>query len=160
MEPQEVAGKEFPVALRGSAREEVHAFLAAAAAELAERDARIRALEAELARLRDDRDRRPAPVPAGVDRAALIERLGEETASILAAGDEAARRVEERVGSTVAGLRRDLRAVAENLRSTYDRLGDVLSVVSSLPGPDAPAEIRLPDRDAGVESPSPGSWLR
>lgn len=143
------------MSLRGSSRDEVHAVLATAAAELADRDTRIAALEAELARLR--RQSPPPAVPTP-DRAALISRLGSEAASILAAADEDARRVEEQAARAAAGLRRDLWRVGESLRATHARLGEILTAVTALS--DGDREIRLPDGEgADPGSLSPGSWL-
>lgn len=155
MDPDEVAGMEFPVVLRGYAREEVQAFLAGVADELARKEERLARLEAEMARLQ------PAAPPAlsrsAGERSVLLRQLGEEAAAILACADASAERIKERAVSTTEKVRHDLQSIGSSLGDVHQLLGELVSLVQGLT--DGPAftepeadEISLvDDREGGSE---------
>jgi DivIVA domain-containing protein len=148
MEPGDVARKEFPVVLRGYSQDQVRGFIAALAAEMAERDAHIAALEAEIARRQARlQEAAPAglPAPAMSGRAELLRRLGEEAGEILEAGDIAAGRLRSEAEATAERVRRDLAAIGAGLRDTHRRLGEIVGVVQSATGqPASPAPVPSP----------------
>jgi DivIVA domain-containing protein len=133
--PEEIATREFPVVIRGYVREEVQAFLASVADQIAARDARIARLDAELARARKQA---PAPSPAPVtqtgtiDRSVLIRALGEEAANILACADASAERMKAEAGITTQRLRQDLQSVGSSLVDVHQLLGELVSLVTGL----------------------------
>lgn len=128
MNPEEIAGKQFPVVMRGYVREDVHAFLTTVASRIAERDSRIASLERELAQLREQQ---AAPPPA-VDRPALLRQLGEEAASILACADSSAERLKAQADMAVDRVRRDLRGIGTSLVDVHQLLGELVSLVQGL----------------------------
>lgn len=140
MNPEDIASKDFPVVMRGYVREEVHAFLAAVAGQVAERDARIAALEAELANGRAART-------TGPDRTELLRHLGEEAASILTCADASAERMKAQAGIATQRVRSDLARIGTGLVDVHALLGDLVSLVQSLTEEStalAGSEITLP----------------
>jgi DivIVA domain-containing protein len=133
--PEEIATREFPVVIRGYVREEVQAFLASVADQIAARDARIAQLDAELSRARKQA---PASAPAPVaqtgtiDRSTLIRALGEEAANILACADASAERMKAEAGITAQRLRQDLQSVGSSLVDVHQLLGELVSLVTGL----------------------------
>lgn len=133
MNAEDIASKEFPVVLRGYGREEVQAFLAGIAAQLAERDARMAELEAELARAR--REHQPtngASAAVSVDRTVLLRHLGEEAASILACADASAERMKAQAGIAAQRVRHELHGIGSSLVDVHQLLGELVSLVQSL----------------------------
>lgn len=100
MEPEEITRKEFLISLRGYDRDEVDAFLQEIADEL-------RSLRS-AAQVRVEQ-------PSGGDREAMYRQVGEETAKILLAAEEAAQHIRERAQEEMAGLIADARAQAQEL---------------------------------------------
>ena len=150
MNPEEIASKEFPVVMRGYVREEVHAFLASVAGLVAARDARIAALEGELAGSRPT-PVATAPTPPALDRTALLRHLGEEAASILTCADATAERMKAQAGVAAERVRTDLSQIGSGLVDVHQLLGELVSLVQSLTEESAllataPAgEVTLPD---------------
>jgi DivIVA domain-containing protein len=147
--PEEIASKEFPVVMRGYVREEVHAFLASVAGQVAERDARIAALEGDLSG-----PRQPAATTAAkpaLDRTQLLRHLGEEAASILTCADATAERMKAQAGVAAERVRTDLSQIGSGLVDVHQLLGELVALVQSLteesallaPGP--ATEVTLPD---------------
>ena len=130
MNPEEIADKEFPVVMRGYAREDVDVFLASLADQIADRDARLSRLEHEVQRLRSSPLAGASPVP--VDRRALIGQLGEEAASILAAADASAERIKTDALNTAERVRHDLRSIAGSLGDVHQLLGELISLIHGL----------------------------
>lgn len=153
MKAEEIANKEFPVVMRGYVREEVQAFLAGVAAQIAERDARLVKLEAELADARAARSATPAAdsPPAqtqATDRRALLRALGEEAASILACADQSAERMQAQARIDAAKVHADLRNVGSTLVDVHQLLGELVSLVQGLTEGDDPPrarEVTVPD---------------
>lgn len=140
MNAEEIVNKEFPVVMRGYVREEVQAFLASVAAQLAERDSRLLAMEEELIEARRRKVAEPAlpvapapaPAPAVVDRPTLLRALGEEAASILACADASAERMTAQARIDAARVNSDLRGVGTTLVEVHSLLGDLVSLVQGL----------------------------
>lgn len=139
MNPTEIASKEFPVVMRGYLREEVQAFLAGISDQVAARDNRIAQLDAELARLKDEATRKPAPATApaasaapALDRPSLLKALGEEAANILACADASAERIKAQAGITTERVRSDLRTIGTSLSDVHQLLGELISLVQGL----------------------------
>lgn len=152
--PEEIASKEFPVVMRGYAREEVHAFLASVASQIAEREARIATLEAERTG-----SRQPAAAPTGkpaLDRTELLRHLGEEAASILTCADATAERMKAQAGVAAERVRSDLAQIGSGLVDVHQLLGELVVLVQSLTEDSAllvaaPAtEVTLPDSGPAV----------
>ena len=132
MNPEQIASREFPVVMRGYVREEVHAFLASVAGQVAERDARIAALERQLAGSRPPTTTAtPAPKPA-LDRTELLRHLGEEAASILTCADATAERMKAQAGVAAERVRTDLSEIGSGLVDVHQLLGELVSLVQSL----------------------------
>jgi DivIVA domain-containing protein len=147
--PEDIASKEFPVVMRGYVREEVHAFLASVAGQLAEREARIAALERELAGSRKPAAPAPAAKPA-LDRTELLRHLGEEAASILTCADATAERMKAQAGVAAERVRTDLSQIGSGLVDVHQLLGELVVLVQSLTEESAllsatPTEVTLPD---------------
>jgi DivIVA domain-containing protein len=155
--PEEIASKEFPVVMRGYVREEVHAFLASVAGDVAERDARIAALEGELAGPRQSAAGAADTVAKpSLERADLLRHLGEEAASILTCADATAERMKAQAGVAAERVRTDLSQVGSGLVDVHQLLGELVVLVQSLTEESAllaaPAatEVTLPDNGATV----------
>lgn len=105
MEPEDIEKKEFLISLRGYDREEVDAFLRELALQ-------VRALKSGAA----------AP-EAPADQESMYRRVGEETAGILMAAEEAGRQIRERAQREAAELVTDARARADDVarQSAADR---------------------------------------
>lgn len=131
MNASEIAGKEFPVVMRGYVREEVQAFLDSVASQLADRDARITELEAELARARQQPQPQSTPAPS-VDRTVLLRHLGEEAASILACADASAERMKAQAGIAAERVLQDVRTIGSSLVDVHQLLGELVSLVQGL----------------------------
>lgn len=144
MNPDEVADREFPVVMRGYAREDVDVFLATVADQIADRDARLARLEVEMQRLRASAAAPQAVLP--VDRRALIGQLGEEAASILAAADASAERIKTDALNTALRVRHDLRSIAGSLGDVHQLLGELIGLIHGLAeaGQDPVDELRIP----------------
>lgn len=152
MNPEEIASKEFPVVMRGYVREEVHAFLASVAGQVAERDARIAALERQVSG-----SGKPAATTAAkpaLDRTELLRHLGEEAASILTCADATAERMKAQAGVAAERVRTDLSQIGSGLVDVHQLLGELVVLVQSLTEesalltatPAAPAtEVTLPE---------------
>lgn len=149
MNPEEIASKEFPVVMRGYVREEVHAFLASVAGQVAERDARIAALEGERSGSRPPAATtaaRPAP-----GRTELLRHLGEEAASILTCADATAERMKAQAGVAAERVRTDLSEIGSGLVDVHQLLGELVALVqsmteeSALLAPAPATEVTLPD---------------
>ena len=142
--------------LRGYSRDDVRAFMAVLAAEVADRDARIARLELEIARRGAERS--PADdLQATVDsRAALIHRLGQETAAILEAGDVSAGRLRAEAEATAERVRADLASIGADLSDTHRFLADLVDIVRDVadeapsPGPPPPYESLLDTADVEI----------
>ena len=148
MNPDDIADKEFPVVMRGYAREDVDVFLASLADQISDRDARLSRLEQEVQRLRSSA---PAAAPVPVDRRALIGQLGEEAASILAAADASAERIKTDALNTAERVRLDLRSIAGSLGDVHQLLGELISLVHGLAENAAADDVQLTE-----SSPLPG----
>lgn len=129
MNPEEIADKEFPVVMRGYAREDVDVFLATLADQISDRDARLSRLEHEVQRLHSAPTSAPALPP---DRRTLIGHLGEEAASILAAADASAERIKTDALNTAERVRHDLRSIAGSLGDVHQLLGELIALIHGL----------------------------
>ena len=153
--PEEIAGKEFPVVMRGYVREEVHAFLASVAGQLAAREARIAELERRLREAREPS--RPAAVTVpGLDRTELLRHLGEEAASILTCADATAERMKAQAGLAAERVRSDLSQIGSGLVDVHQLLGELVVLVQSLTEDSAllsattATDVTLPDTGPSV----------
>jgi DivIVA domain-containing protein len=157
--PEEIATREFPVVIRGYVRDEVQAFLASVADQIAARDARIARLDGELARLQKAAPA-TAPVkqqPETIDRGTLIRALGEEAAAILACADASAERMKAEAGMTAQRVRQDLQSIGSSLVDVHQLLGELVSLVNGLADGTvlaslAGSEVSLPEATAGDET--------
>lgn len=159
MQPQEIASREFPVAMRGYVKEEVAAFLAGVAALVAERDVRLGNLQGEVARLEsqlaDCRQRLAAPPVAQLDRASLMHQLGSEAATILACADASAERMRAAAAGSAERVRSDLAHIGASLADVHGFVGELVAMVADLTTSAAdvglaPTEIRLTDPVPGA----------
>lgn len=137
MEPQEVAGKEFLIGMRGYIRDDVRAYLRAVAEELFRRDEVIAGLKHQL----DDAKRRleeaswqlqEAEGELEVDRATLVKLVGEEASAILSSADGAAERIRfeaERYGEAV---REGLVSTTDHLADLHQSLGQLLAELQAM----------------------------
>lgn len=161
MNPEEIASKEFPVVMRGYVREEVHAFLASVAGQVAVREARIADLERELAGSRAPAAPASAAKPA-LDRTELLRHLGEEAASILTCADATAERMKAQAGVAAERVRTDLSQIGSGLVDVHQLLGELVVLVQSLTEESAllsvapPTEVTLPDTPAPTISVADG----
>lgn len=161
MNPEEIASKEFPVVMRGYVREEVHAFLASVAGQVAVREARIADLERELAGSRAPAAPASAAKPA-LDRTDLLRHLGEEAASILTCADATAERMKAQAGVAAERVRTDLSQIGSGLVDVHQLLGELVVLVQSLTEESAllsvapPTEVTLPDTPAPTISVADG----
>jgi hypothetical protein len=131
--------------------------MAVLAAEVADRDVRIARLELEVARWGAERS--PADVLPSTDdsRAALIHRLGQETAAILEAGDVYAGRLRAEAEATAERIRADLASIGADLSDTHRFLADLVGIVRDVadeaapsPGPPPPYESLLATADVEI----------
>ena len=161
MNPEEIASKEFPVVMRGYVREEVHAFLASIAGQVAEREGRIADLERELRAARQPAGTRARAATPALDRAELLRHLGEEAASILTCADATAERMKAQAGVAAERVRADLSQIGSGLVDVHQLLGELVVLVQSLTEDSAllavtPAgEVTLPDSGATVSVAEP-----
>jgi DivIVA domain-containing protein len=133
---EDVANKEFPMALRGYSRLEVRLFLSELAREMAERDGHLNRLEAEFARARAE-----LTAAEKVGRAGLLRHLGAETASILEAADASAARMRADAEATAHRVREGLRTVSQGLGDVHQLMGELVGLVQTMvddPGPAPP----------------------
>ena len=149
MNAEDIASKEFPVVLRGYLREEVQAFLAGVATQIADRDTRIAGLEAELVRAREQSSTPPRAV--ALDRSALLRHLGEEAASILACADASAERMKAQAGITAERVRSDLQTIGSSLTDVHQLLGELVSLVQGL----TDDSVLVPSAGPSVEDGAP-----
>jgi DivIVA domain-containing protein len=177
MEPQEVAGKEFLISMRGYVREDVRAFLRAVAEELFRQDELISGLRHKL----EDANRRldeanwqleEANGEAAVDRATLVKLVGEEASAILGSADGAAERIRFEAERYAASVRDGVGSTADHLAELHANLGHLLAELRAMepqggrsadpaqadvvllgPGDEAPyrAEIRLDESATSLE---------
>ncbi len=146
--PDEIAGRQFLVQLRGFDRDEVTAFLGRLAQELGELRARVDELTAELEAARGAAAADgPDPAAAASDPSALFAEIGQQTARILEAANEAGgqlkRRAREQAESELATAQS---RAAELLAEGERRRAGVESQLSSL----AASRDRLADELRGV----------
>ncbi|MBA2530416.1 MAG: DivIVA domain-containing protein, partial [Euzebyales bacterium] len=91
--PEEIAGRDFLVSLRGYDRDEVRTFLRRVAEEAGDARARTAELEQQVERLGAERAAaladRPEALPASIEAAAIFAEIGQETQRILEAAQEA-----------------------------------------------------------------------
>ena len=131
MEPQEVAGKEFLIGMRGYVRDDVRAFLRAVAEEVFRRDEMISGLRHKL----DDANRRleeanwrleEANGQIEVDRATLVKLVGEEASAILSSADGAADRIRFEAERYAQGVRDGVVSTTDHLAELHAQLGRLL----------------------------------
>ncbi len=148
MEPQQVAGKEFLIGMRGYVREDVRGYLRAVAEELFRRDELIAGLRHKL----DEANRRldelqsrlqEADGPVEVDRATLVKLVGEEASAILGSADGAAERIRFEAERYATSVRDGVASTTDHLATLHAELGHLLAELRAMeprPGhvPDAP----------------------
>ncbi len=175
MEPQEVAGKEFLIAMRGYVREDVRAYLRVVAEEVFRRDEVISGLrhklekaERELAeanRALDDAtwQLEEANGRHEVDRATLVKLVGEEASAILSTADGAGERIRFEAQRYAASVRDGLVSTTDHLAQLHQNLGQLLVELVAMEPKD---EITLEDEKAhaapeGDGEPDPSwRWIR
>lgn len=146
--------------MRGYVREEVQAFLASVATQLADRDARITELEAELARARQQPRPQSASAPS-VDRTILLRHLGEEAASILACADASAERMKAQAGIAADRVLQDVRTIGSSLVDVHQLLGELVSLVQGLTeGTSLVAAAEAAQDDAALSAQEPAAEVR
>ncbi len=96
--PDEIAAREFLVSVRGYDRDEVHAFLARVAEQVAASEARADEGERRVQRLRADQVTAPAApaVTPEAQPAAMFAEIGKETQRILEAAQEAGAQIQRK----------------------------------------------------------------
>jgi len=169
MEPQEVAGKEFLIGMRGYIRDDVRTYLRVVSEELFRRDEVISALRHKL----DEVSRRLEEVNGqrDVDRATLVRLVGEEASAILSSADGAADRIRFEAQRYAESVRDGLVSTTDHLAELHQNLGQLLVELTAMepPGPDpslaSPVhEITLDDDGAVPEAdgePDPSwRWIR
>lgn len=130
MEPQEVAGKEFLVGMRGYLRDDVRTFLRAVAEELFRRDEVISALRYKLDKA--TRQLEEANGQRDVDRATLVKLVGEEASAILSSADGAAERIRFEAERYAESVREGLVSTTEHLAGLYENLGRLLAELQAM----------------------------
>ncbi|MGH8990464.1 MAG: DivIVA domain-containing protein [Acidimicrobiia bacterium] len=149
MEPQEVAGKEFLIGMRGYIREDVRAYLRAVAEELFRRDEVIAGLRHKL----DEANTRLEEVnwqlqeangEIEVDRATLVKLVGEEASAILSSADGAGERIRFEAERYAQAVRDGVVSTTDHLAGLHQSLGQLLAELRSMtqpgPRPDADAQ--------------------
>jgi DivIVA domain-containing protein len=130
MEPQEVAGKEFLVGMRGYIREDVRVYLRAVAEELFRRDEVISNLRYKLdkaTRLLEE-----ANGERDVDRATLVKLVGEEASAILSSADGAAERIRFEAERYAESVRDSLVSTTDHLAELHQNLGRLLAELQAV----------------------------
>ncbi|HEY3241124.1 MAG TPA: DivIVA domain-containing protein [Acidimicrobiia bacterium] len=184
MEPNEVAGKEFLIGMRGYIREDVRVYLRAVAEELFRRDEVISGLRHKLQEANQLLEE--ANGQRDVDRATLVKLVGEEASAILSSADGAAERIRFEAERYAESVRDGLVSTTDHLAQLHHDLGRLLAELQAmeeqgrggrtppradvdLPGPDeessAVDEISLeeegPAAEAEEEEPDPSwRWIR
>ncbi len=146
MEPQDVAGKEFLIGMRGYVREDVRSFLRAVAEELFRQDELIAGLRHKLEeatrRLDEANWQLEEAGPLEVDRATLVRLVGEEASAILSSADGAAERIRFEAERYAASVRDGLVSTTDHMAGLHADLGHLLAELRSMApragGHDAP----------------------
>ncbi len=116
--PEEIASRQFLIALRGYDRDEVTAFLEQVADDYAALQRQIEELQAEASQAPPE----PAAAPAAGDTRDAFQQLGEETTRILVAAQDAAaemrRRADEEARTTLAAAQRTAQSELDSARSS------------------------------------------
>ncbi|MGH9039835.1 MAG: DivIVA domain-containing protein [Acidimicrobiia bacterium] len=139
MEPQEVAGKEFLIGMRGYIREDVRSYLRAVAEELFRQHEVIEGLRRKL----DDANRRLEEADwrlaeangeraVEVDRPTLVKLVGEEASAILSSADGAAERIRFEAERYAASVRDGLVSTTDHLAELHTELGRLLVELASV----------------------------
>jgi DivIVA domain-containing protein len=124
MEPQEVAGKEFLIGMRGYIRDDVRAYLRAVSEDLFRRDEVISALRFKLDKV--TRQLEEANGQRDVDRATLVKLVGEEASAILSSADGAAERIRFEAERYAESVRDGLVSTTDHLAELHENLGQLL----------------------------------
>jgi hypothetical protein len=144
VEPQEVAGKEFLIGMRGYVREDVRVYLRSLAEELFRRDEVIAGLRHKL----DEANRRldeakwrleEADGPIEVDRATLVKLVGEEASAILSSADGAAERIRFEAERYAVSVRDGLVSTTGHLAGLHAEIGHLLAELRAMEPPTTPA---------------------
>lgn len=156
MEPQEVAGKEFLIAMRGYVREDVRAYLRAVAEEVFRRDEVISALRHKLEKAnRELEDANRALQDANwqleesdgqheVDRATLVKLVGEEASAILSTADGAAERIRFEAQRYAESVRDGLVSTTDHLAELHQTLGQLLVELVAMEPKESEASLPAP----------------
>jgi DivIVA domain-containing protein len=169
MEPQEVAGKEFLIGMRGYIREDVRAYLRAVSEELFRRDEVISALRHKLDKV--TRQLEEANGQRDVDRATLVKLVGEEASAILSSADGAAERIRFDAERYAESVRSGLVSTTDHLAELHQNLGQLLVELvamephgsgPALPSPpdvarSVPDEGSAPTREISLDEEEPGA---
>lgn len=168
MEPQEVAGKEFLIGMRGYIREDVRSYLRAVSEDLFRRDEVISALRFKLDKV--TRQLEEANGQRDVDRATLVKLVGEEASAILSSADGAAERIRFEAERYAESVREGLVSTTDHLAELHENLGQLLVELMAMEPQaldeesSAPDEISLEEEDAVPEEdgePDPSwRWIR
>jgi cell division initiation protein len=136
MEPQEVAGKEFLIGMRGYIRDDVRAYLRAVAEELFRRDEVIAGLRRQL----EDANRRlEANGEIEVDRATLVKLVGEEASAILSSADGAADRIRFEAERYAQAVRDGVVSTTDHLAGLHEELGRLMAELAAVRDRSRPA---------------------
>jgi DivIVA domain-containing protein len=141
MEPQEVAGKEFLIGMRGYIRDDVRAYLRAVSEELFRRDEVISTLRYKLDKV--TRQLEEANGRRNVDRATLVKLVGEEASAILSSADGAAERIRFEAERYAESVRDGLVATTDHLSELHQNLGQLLVELMAM-------EPQTPDDESSV----------
>jgi DivIVA domain-containing protein len=150
MEPQEVAGKEFLVGMRGYIREDVRVYLRAVAEELFRRDEVISTLRYKLDKA--TRQLEEANGDRDVDRATLVKLVGEEASAILSSADGAAERIRFDAERYAGSVREGLLSTTGHLAQLHQDLGQLLAEIRAME-PQEPDLTFSPPVDVAAPSP-------
>lgn len=132
MEPQEVAGKEFLIGMRGYIKEDVRSYLRAVAEELFRQHEVIAGLRHKLddatSRLEEANWRlQEENGEVEVDRPTLVKLVGEEASAILSSADGAAERIRFEAERYAASVRDGLVSTTDHLAELHGELGRLLT---------------------------------
>lgn len=163
MEPQEVAGKEFLIGMRGYIREDVRAYLRAVSEDLFRRDEVISALRYKLDKVTRDLEEAHGRLEEvngqrEVDRATLVKLVGEEASAILSSADGAAARIRFDAERYAESVRDGLVSTTDHLAELHQNLGQLLVELVAMephgPVPSRPSPVQVA-RPAPDEESSP-----
>ena len=137
MDPQDVAGKEFLIGMRGYIRDDVRSYLRAIAEELFRRDEVIAGLRHKLEDATERLEQanwqlQEANGEIEVDRATLVKLVGAEASAILSSADGAAERIRFEAERYAEAVRDGVVSTTDHLAELHQSLGQLLDELAAM----------------------------